>query len=127
MAGRRSMPVFLGLAVGLGFLTVQRNEDYHSKFAIWGDTVAVRPQNARAHNNLGNILKQAGRIEEAIAHYEQALRIKPDYAEAHYDLGIALEQTGKLREAIGHYQQALRIKPDLTAAQTALARLQAGQ
>jgi len=38
-----------------------------------------------------------------------------------------LEQTGKLREAIGHYQQALRIKPDLTAARTALARLQAGQ
>jgi Flp pilus assembly protein TadD len=70
---------------------------------------------------------QAGRVGEAIGHFEQALRIKPDYAEVHYDLGSALEQTGRLREAIGHYQQALRIKPDLTAARTALARLQARQ
>ena len=33
-------------------------------------------------------------MQEAIGHYEQALRIKPDYAEAHYNLGIALAQTG---------------------------------
>jgi tetratricopeptide (TPR) repeat protein len=27
-------------------------------------------------------LEQAGRVQEAIPHYEQALRIKPDYADA---------------------------------------------
>ncbi|MGA2137853.1 MAG: tetratricopeptide repeat protein [Verrucomicrobiia bacterium] len=89
--------------------------------------VRIKPDYVQTYCNLGDTLGQAGRVGEAIGHFEQALRIKPDYAEAHYDLGIALEQTGKLREAIGHYQQALRIKPDLTAARTALARLQAGQ
>jgi len=70
-------------------------------------------------------LEQAGRIQEAIRHYEQALRIKPDFADAHYNLGNALEKAGPVPEAIQHYKQALRIKPDFTQAQNALARLQA--
>ena len=70
-------------------------------------------------------MAQTGKIEEAIAHYEQALRIKPDDAEAHYNLGNALAQVGRVPEAIGQYQQALRIKPGFAEAQNALARLQA--
>ena len=112
LAGRRSMPVFLGLAVGLGFVTVQRNQDYRSNIAIWGDAVAKRPENARAQYNLGCILWQEGRMQEAMGHWEQALRLKPDYAEAHYNLGLALSRIGKIQDAIGHYEQALRIQPD---------------
>ena len=44
----------------------------------------------RGARRSGERLAQAGRLPEAIAHYEQALRIKPDYAEAHNNLGIAL-------------------------------------
>jgi len=41
-----------------------------------------------AHNNLGMALVQLGRVQDAIGHYEQALRIKPDYAMAHNNLGM---------------------------------------
>jgi Flp pilus assembly protein TadD len=128
-AGRQSLPVFLGLAVGLGFLTVQRNQDYRSEIAIWADTVAKRPENPRAHSNLGNPLLDAGREREALEHYEQALRIKPDYALAHYDLGLMLWRAGKTREAVEHWEQALRLEPDLAAAHYTLgvALIQAGQ
>jgi spermidine synthase len=68
-------------------------------------------------------LKQAGRIAEAIAHYEQALRSKPDYAEAHYNLGVALVRLGRLPEAMGHWEQALRSKPDYAEAENNLAWL----
>jgi tetratricopeptide (TPR) repeat protein len=72
-------------------------------------------------------LGQVGKIEEAIAHYEQALRIKPDFAETHYNLGLALSRIGKIQDAIGHYEQALRLKPDYAEAHynlgVALARL----
>ena len=68
-----------------------------------------------------------GKTEQAIAHYEQALRIKPGFAEAHCNLGNALEQAGRVPEAILHYKQALKLWPDLTAARNALARLQAGR
>ena len=78
---------------------------------------------AEAYNNLGAALAQRGKIEEAIAHYRQALRIKPDFAEAHDNLGIALKRMGKVPEAAGHYEQALRIRPDFPGAQNHLAWL----
>ena len=97
-------------------LTIQRNQTYNSRLAIWKDTVAKCPNNSRAHNDLGEALLDTGKIPDAIGHYEQALQIQPDYAEAHNNLGNALVKEGKLRDAIGHYEQALRIDPDLAEA-----------
>jgi len=71
-------------------------------------------------------LAQAGRIPEAIAHLEQALRINPDFTEAHYNLGTALAQAGRNPEAIAHLEQALRLNPNFPLAQNALTQLQAG-
>ena len=121
LAGRRSLPVFLGLAVGLGFLTTQRNQDYRSGLAIWSDTVAKRPDNARAHSNLGNALMDAGQAAEAVVQCKEAVRIKPDYPEAYNNWGNALEMMGNVQEPIGLYEQALRIKPDYAKARYNLA------
>jgi tetratricopeptide (TPR) repeat protein len=127
VAGRRAGIVVAALAVALGYLTWRRNQDYRSELAIWQDTVARSPDNSRAHNNLGIALKQAGRVPEAIEHYEEALRTEPEYADAHYNLAIAWQQTGRLREAVAHYTESLRIKPDHAEAHNnlgnALARL----
>jgi tetratricopeptide (TPR) repeat protein len=70
---------------------------------------------------------QDGKLEDAVRHYEEALRFKPDFAEAHCNLGIALGRAGRIPEAIEHFEQALRLKPDFTEAQKALVRLQARQ
>jgi tetratricopeptide (TPR) repeat protein len=94
------------------FLTIQRNRDYGSAVTIWQDTVARCPNNPRAQCNLGTVLFQAGKAQDAIGHLERALQIKPDYAGAHYNLGLALAKLGKAPEAISHYEQALRIKPN---------------
>jgi Flp pilus assembly protein TadD len=110
-AGRRTLLVVMALAVGLGVLTVRRNEDYRSNMTIWSDTVAKWPQNARAHNRLGAELGLAGRVSEAIAHCEEAVRLKPDYADARFNLANALSQAGRTEEAIGQYELALRLDP----------------
>jgi tetratricopeptide (TPR) repeat protein len=112
LIGWRSVVVYLALAVGLGFLTVRRNEDYRSKLAIWSDTVAKCPSNPRAHNSLGVDLAGQGKVSEAIAEYAVALRLNPDDAEAHNNLGWALASQGKVSEAIAEYTAALQIKPD---------------
>ena len=96
----------------LTILTIQRNNDYHSEFSIWQDTVAKCPDNARAHTNLGFNLQQAGRLQEAIGQYEQALRLNPDYADAHLDLGSILLGLGRPQEAAVQCQEALRLMPD---------------
>jgi tetratricopeptide (TPR) repeat protein len=72
-------------------------------------------------------LFRAGNAQEAIGHYEQAIRMAPNFAEAHYNLALALEKTGRVQEAIQHYELALRIRPDFVQAQDALARVRAVQ
>jgi len=112
--GRRSILVFAAAAAGLGWITIQRNKDYRSELAIWSDTVAKRPNNERAHNNLGNAWsKMPGRLNDAVAQYAEALRLQPDYAEAHNNLGLAWSQRpGRLNDAIAQFAEALRLQPD---------------
>ena len=45
--------------------------------------IALKPDLAEAHNNLGVTLQELGRLDEAEASYTQAIALKPDYAEAH--------------------------------------------
>ena len=111
---RPAWVVCAALALGLGLLTAQRNEVYRSELALWSDTAAKRPDNERAHNNLGAAWsKMPGRLKDAIVQYREALRLLPDYADAHNNLGLAWAQMpGRLKEAIDQYDEALRLNPD---------------
>ena len=100
----------------LGSLTWMQSRTYADVETLWNTTIQENPGCWMAHNNLGGALFQAGRTEEAIEQYEQALQLKPDYAEAHNNMGDALLQTGRVPEAIEQYEQALRIKPDYATA-----------
>ena len=91
--------------------------------------LAIMPDFAEAHNNLGNVLLQRGKTDGAMAHFQKALAFQPDYAAAHYNLGNALFLKGQVDEAILHYQRALAIQPDYAKACNNLgtALLQKGQ
>jgi tetratricopeptide (TPR) repeat protein len=129
LIGRCSLLVFAAAAVGLGWLTVQRNQDYRSELALWSDTVAKCPENVRARYNLGNALSAIpGRLLDALAQFEAAVRSKPDSEETHNNFGIALlNLPGRLSDAIAQFEAALRLKPDYAEAHNnlgnALARM----
>src|SRR5664280_1677877 len=122
---RAFLPAGLVVASLLGLLTGLRNHDYRSELAIWEDTVVKRPEGARAQGDLANVLATVpGRLPEALAHYEQALRIDPDFAEAHNNLAnVLVTIPGRLPEALAHYEQALRINPDFAEAHNDLANV----
>jgi tetratricopeptide (TPR) repeat protein len=122
LAGRRSLPVLLALALGLGWLTVLRNEDYRDEVGIWRDTVAKVPDSARARYDLGLMLEQRHRTAEAVTNFQEALRLKPDYAEAHNNLGSVLFEEGRVDDAVAHYVEALAANPSLAEAHYNLGR-----
>ncbi|HEV3021118.1 MAG TPA: tetratricopeptide repeat protein, partial [Pirellulales bacterium] len=61
---------------------------------------------AESRNNLGNFLKDRGRIDEAIVEYRQALSQQPEYASAHYNLAAALWLKGELVQAAECFERA---------------------
>jgi tetratricopeptide (TPR) repeat protein/SAM-dependent methyltransferase len=67
-------------------------------------------------NNLGDVLIEQGKLDDAVAHYHRALALKPGFAEAHNNLGNALKKQGKLDEGAAQYERALALKPDYVVA-----------
>ncbi len=113
LLGRRSLIVCAAAAVGLGWLSVERNKLYGSALVIWSDTVAKRPDNARARYNLGNALHDIpGRLPDAVAQFETAVRFHPDSSLAHYNFANILNDAGRIPEAIFQYDEALRLDPN---------------
>ena len=43
---------------------------------------------------MGIVLKDQGKLEEAIEAYNKALSMKPDYAEAYNNMGVVLKDKG---------------------------------
>ena len=68
---------------------------------------------ARTHYNLGNLLKDLGRKEEAEKEYREAIRSDPDDAAAHYNLAILLNSLSRTAEAEAEFGEAMRINPEL--------------
>jgi Flp pilus assembly protein TadD len=94
------------------FLTCRQSWLFRDANTLYRVTLEKNPGSWLVHNNLGSILFDTGRQQEAMDHYRRALALKPDYAEAYYNLGVALMQTGHPEEAIEHYKKALRFKPN---------------
>jgi protein O-mannosyl-transferase len=121
VCGRSGMIAFLALAAAFAVLSIRRADAYRSEFVFWSEVVVRKPDNPRAHYNLGCLLVRAGREQEGMRHIEEAVRLRPDFTEAHVNLGHGLNRAGRLAEAIHHYEEALRLKPNHVLARYALA------
>jgi tetratricopeptide (TPR) repeat protein len=78
---------------------------------LWTHTLACTTRNYVARNNLGLALLQKGKVDEAIAHFQYALKILPTYGTALCNLGDAFDKKGRVDEAIRQYQEALKFQP----------------
>jgi len=73
--------------------------------------IAINPDIAEAHNNLGDVLKDRD-MEAAADAFKAALRLQPNYAEALDNLGVIYFFKGLLPQALEKFEQALDAKPD---------------
>ena len=107
------LPVLMLLL--LGVLTWQQTRIYHDPETLWRDTLANNSAAWLAHNNLGVVLEDQGKWDQAEAHYDRALQINPNHADAHINLANILTARGKWNPAMVHYQEALRLSPQSAA------------
>jgi len=74
--------------------------------------VAVKPDFAKAHGNLGNLLMSKGRLEEALVCYQNVLAIDPGSFVAYNNMGNALRLQNRWQEAVDSYRQAVQLNRD---------------
>jgi len=72
----------------------------------------VRPNHEEALFLKGFNLQMLGRLEEAIAAYDEYLSARPDDAQVHFNAGHALASLGRCAEAVRHFEQTLELRPD---------------
>ena len=97
-------------------LFVKIKANWRKRPAAYNKALSIRPNYAEAYYNLGNVLNDQGKLEEAIEAYNKALSIKSDYADAYNNMGVALKEQGKPDEAVAAYNKALAIKPNYAEA-----------
>jgi predicted O-linked N-acetylglucosamine transferase (SPINDLY family) len=66
----------------------------------------------RSLHNLGNILRETGRVGEAVTCYERALALEPNLVGTRSNLAAALQDVGRFDEAISHYERVLTVDPE---------------
>jgi Flp pilus assembly protein TadD len=81
------------------------------------------PNNARAHNHLGNALVTLGRPAEALQHFRTAARLKPDYDEARYHLGVMAALAKNVPEAEIQFLAAIAANPEHYKARNNLGKI----
>jgi predicted O-linked N-acetylglucosamine transferase (SPINDLY family) len=84
--------------------------------ALLARAVAARPDNATAHNNYANVLRDLGRSHEAAAEYDRAIALDPHYADAFNNRGGALQAVGQFDAALASYDRAVALRPDYSEA-----------
>jgi tetratricopeptide (TPR) repeat protein len=75
---------------------------------------------AFAQMNLADALARKGQSDEAMVHYEEAIKLQPNYADAYYNRGTVLFAKGRIDEAIADWEKTLQIQPNDADAHTGL-------
>ena len=94
---------------------VWRNDE-----TLWRGVLAQFPNSELADELLAQALLNQGRIDEALAHAQHAVKVAPS-AETHRNLGIGLTRMGRIPEAIAEFTLALQLNPNLADAHYNLA------
>jgi Flp pilus assembly protein TadD len=104
----RIRPLALGPRKNLATLELSRGNTAEAAKQL---QIAVRLSNDP--QTQGALLVLEGRLTEAVAAYERALKANPSSADVHNDLAAALARSGRDAEAARQYESALQLDPSL--------------
>ena len=102
--------------VACAVVTARALPHWRNSETVFRHALAVVPDNFMAHTNLGNALDQAGKLDEAAVHYEEAVRLNPTYPEALNNLGTLKARRGEMDAAEALFRRALAVRPGMLLA-----------
>ena len=115
------------IALCLARLTILRNDQYSTAIGIWQDAVAKRPNNTRAHANLGDVWAQrsidfprgspvaVAAAAHAAEQFQIVLALEPRLTDPIFALGQSFDQMGNPQAAEDLYTRSLPKHPEIAA------------
>jgi Flp pilus assembly protein TadD len=101
--------IFCVLSIGLASAEAAH---WQNSETLFRRAVAVTGDNWQSQYNLGHYLMKAGRIAEAVPHFQTAWRYQPEHVDTNDNLAFCLLNSGHAKEAIPYYEAVVRSKPD---------------
>ncbi|MEI6703649.1 MAG: tetratricopeptide repeat protein [Deltaproteobacteria bacterium] len=98
--------------VVLSLLSVGQVRYWKNSYSLFAHAVAVVERNWLAYNNMGILLSQHHRNDEAIFYFQKSVRINPNGTVGFKNLGNAYQMAGRSAEAIQAYREVVRIAPN---------------
>jgi len=99
------------------------DSDPRAALDAYNRAVRVNPENDAAWVNLGRLLHEQGRIDEAESAYRRGLEEVGPHALLMFNLGVLLEDIGRTSSALEAYRSAIGEDPNLADCHYNLARL----
>jgi protein O-mannosyl-transferase len=106
-----------------GFLTHHQISYWHDGETMWRRTLSVTDRNTVAHDGLGYTFSEQGRVDDAIAEYNQVEQLHGYGAPAIVQVGVYEQTHGHLRDAVQQYKLALAMATDASEQSDAYAHL----
>jgi Flp pilus assembly protein TadD len=90
-----------------------RKQDQQKAIDYFQKAMALDPNNAGLHNNLGSVYAEMGKVDEAKAEFQKAADINPAGAGGYYyNLGVVMVNQGKMDDASAALKKATDLDPN---------------
>jgi tetratricopeptide (TPR) repeat protein len=115
--GRAALAGAAALALGCCLATTRSQVKYwRDSAALYEHALKVTSGNYMAHDNLGNVLMDSGKLDEAVKQYREVIRLTPTIGKPYNDLGKAYALQGKMEDAMMMFSNAAKLNPGLAQA-----------
>lgn len=107
------LPLGIAMLIVLAVLTWRQCGYWRNSITLLNHNLNVTSGHiALVHNNLGVALAEQGQINEAMDHYNEAIRLKPKYADAYNNKGSLYGDLKQYLMAIENFNKAIALKSD---------------
>jgi Tfp pilus assembly protein PilF len=104
--------VLICLILGtLAIVSWKQTRTWYDSISVFRHALAVTSDNYIAEMNLGSAYFEAGRKEEGVAHYNEAIRLHGPALDHHRRMALEAERRDQLPIAIHHYAKVLTLIP----------------
>jgi serine/threonine protein kinase/Flp pilus assembly protein TadD len=100
----------LNMALGWFSEVALKPPRYSDALRYYASVLAVRPQDARAHRHVAEVLMRTNALEEGLAEYSRAIELEPEQTTGWLERGIGYHLAHRYEMAVADYSKVIELR-----------------